>query len=212
MLYGAPSICLLAGLGLTDLLSRICRLEMQRRAFLGILAGLALLGGGLMVRDLVKPYRVADDVRTRDFARWFWSEQTGRGELACLKTDMGLSFRPRLWRVGMSAVYLFHQRMFSERHRQRRPVDLDPAIYSEDRPLRLVAFDHLPAGIPAFDRWLAALEGSFQVKRTETYLIQPGKPEEDWLRDAYVVLELIPREPVGAMARRPAPKPAGRRL
>ena len=90
--------------------------------------------------------------------------------------------------------------------------DLDPAIYSEDRPLRLVAFDHLPAGIPAFDRWLAALEGSFQVKRTETYLIQPGKPEEDWLRDAYVVLELIPRKPVGAMARRPAAKPAGRRL
>ena len=212
MLYGAPSICLLVGLGLTDLLSRICRLEMQRRAFLGILAGLAILGGGLMVRDLVKPYRVADDLRTRNFARWFWSERTGRGELACLKTDMGLSFRPRLWRVGMSAVYLFHQRMFSERHRQRRPVDLDPAIYSEDRPLRLVAFDHLPAGIPAFDRWLVALEGSFQVKRTETYLIQPGTPEEDWLRDAYVVLELIPRQPVGAMARRPAPKPAGRRL
>jgi hypothetical protein len=212
MLYAAPSICLLMGLGLTQFLSRIRRLEVQPRALLGILAALALLGGGLMVRDLVKPYRVADDVRTRDFAHWFWAEQTGSGELACLKSDMGLSFRPRLWRVGMSAVYLFHQRKFSERHRQRRPVDLDPAIYSEDRPLRLVAFDHLPAGIPAFDRWLAAVERSFRVQRTETYVIQPGKPEEDWLRDAYVVLELIPREPVGAMARRPAPKPDGRRL
>jgi|SRR5208282_2001513 len=212
MLYAAPSICLLMGLGLTQFLSRIRRLEVQPRALLGILAGLALLGGGLMVRDLVKPYRVADDLRTRDFARWFWAEQTGSGELACLKSDMGLSFRPRLWRAGMSAVYLFHQRKFSERHRQRRPVNLDPALYSEDRPLRLVAFDHLPAGIPAFDRWLAAVERSFRVGRTETYVIQPGKPEEDWLRDAYVVLQLIPREPVGAMARRPATKPAERRL
>jgi hypothetical protein len=212
MFYAAPSICLLMGLGLTELLSRIRRLEVQRRAFLGILTGLALLGGWMMHRDLVKPYRVADDLRTRNFARWFWAQQTGSSELACLKSDMGLSFGPRLWRVGMSAVYLFHQRIFSERHRQRRPVDLDPAIYAEDRPLRLVAFDHLPTGIPAFDRWLEAVQRSFQVKRTETYLIQPGKPGEDWLRDAYVVLELIPRKPVGAMARGSALNPAGRRL
>ncbi len=212
MLYAAPSICLLMGHGLTEILSRIPRLEVQPRALQGILAGLALLGGGLMVRDLVEPYRVADDLRTRDFARWFWSEQAGNGELACLKSDMGLSFRPRLWRVGMSAVYLFHQRMFSERHRRRRPVDLDPAIYSEDRPLRLVAFDHLPAGIPAFDRWLAVVERSFRVRRTETYVIQPGKPAEAWLRDAYVVLELVPREPAGAMARRPGADPAARRF
>jgi len=212
MLYTAPSICLLMGLGLTEFLSRIRRLDGQPRALLGILVGLALLGGGLMVRDLVKPYRVAADLRTRDFARWFWTERAGSGELACLKSDMGLSFRPGLWRSGMSAVYLFHQRMFSERHRGRRPVDLDPASYSEDRPLRLVAFDHLPAGIPAFDRWLAALERSFRVQRTETYVIQPGKPAEDWLRDAYVVLELIPREPAGAMARRPAAEPAPRQF
>jgi len=212
MQYLAPSICLLMGLGLTVLLSRIRRIEVQRRAFLGILAGLAIVGSGLVIRDLVKPYRVAGDVRTRDFARWFWSERSRQGELACLKSDMGLSFRPRLWRVGMSAVYLFHQRMFSDRHRQRRAADLDPARYSEDRPLRLVAFDHVPAGIPAFDQWLAGVGHSFQLRRTETYVIQPGKPEEDWLRDAYVVLELIPRTESRAMARRSTPKPGGGRF
>ncbi len=212
MLYAAPSICLLTGLGLTELLARIRPPQSRRRVFLGLLTSLALLGGWIMHRDLVKPYRVADDLRTRDFARWFWSRQSGKGELACLKSDLGLSSGPRLWRVGMSAVYLFHQRMFSERHRQRRPVDLDPSFYSLDRPLRLVAFDHLPTGNLAFDGWLAALERSYGVKHTETYLIQPGKPGEDWLRDAYVVVELFPREPVGAMARRPAAKAAGRRL
>jgi hypothetical protein len=212
MLYAAPSICLLTGLGLTELLARIRKLQAQRRVFLGILTALALLGGWMMHRDLMKPYRVADDLRTRDFARWFWSRQSGKGELACLKSDLELSFGPRLWRVGMSAVYLFHQRMFSERHRQRRPVDLDSSVYSMDRPLRLVAFNHLPTGNPVFDGWLAALERSYEVKQTDTYLIQPGKPGEDWLRDAYVVVELFPRQPVGAVARRPAAKPAGRRL
>ena len=212
MLYAAPSICLLTGLGLTEFLARIRQVEVRRRAFQGVLAGLVLLGGWMIHRDLVKPYRVADDLRTRDFARWFWAQQAGSGELVCLKSDMGLSFPPRLWRVGMSAVYLFHQRKFSERHRLRRAVDLDPAIYSEDRPLRLVAFDHLPTEIPGFDTWFAAMQRSFLVKRTETYLIQPGKPGEDWLREAYVVLELVPREPVGTMARRPAPPLAGRRL
>ena len=100
--------------------------------------------------------------------RWFWTEH-GSGEMACLKSDLGLSFRPRLWRTGMSAVYLFHQRMFSEHRRERRPVNLDPAGYSEQRPLRLVAFDQLPAGISAFDRWLEAQECVFRVTRTATY-------------------------------------------
>ncbi len=159
-----------------------------------------------MVRDLRKPYRVIEDLRTRDFARWFWTEQ--RGELACLKSDFGLSFRPRLWRVGMSAVYLFHQRKYSERHRQGSPVDLDPAIYSSDRPLRLVAFDQMPTDSPAFQNWLLELERSFRLQQTETYVVQPGKPAEPWLRDAYVVLELIPRShlepPPGGLTANPA--------
>jgi hypothetical protein len=176
------------------------------------LAGLGLLVSLLVARDLAKPYRVADDVRTREFARWFWNEKSRNAELACLKSDFGLSFCPRLWQVGMSAVYLFHQRMFSDRHHQRRPVDLDPARYSEDRRLRLVAFDHLPSGIPAFDQWLAALSHSFELRQTESYVIHPGKPGEDWLRDAYVVLELVPRVDTRAMARDPGPIPAGRRF
>ena len=138
-------------------------------------------------------------------------EKSRDGELACLKTDLGLSFQRRLWRVGMSAVYLFHQRKFSERHRRHARPDLDPASYSETRPLRLVAFDHLPADVSAFEQWLAVLGRSFELRRTETYEIQPGKPTEDWLRDAYVVLEWVPRvrRPSVAAERRTV---GGRRL
>ena len=50
--------------------------------------------------------------------------------------------------------------------------------FSEDRPLRLVAFDHLPSDVSALRQWLARLGRSFELRRTETYVIQPGKPKE----------------------------------
>jgi hypothetical protein len=193
MLYLAPAICLLAGLGLADLLDRIRPQRLHRLVPLGILAALSILGSGLIVRDLAKPYRMIEDVRTRDFARWFWSEYAPHGEVVCLKSDIGLPFRPKLWRVGMSAVYLFHQRMYSDRVRNRRPVNLDPDHHSESHPLLLVAFDHLPTYSPGYQQWLGAVSRRYELRRTETYVIQPGKPEEDWLRDAYVVLEFVPR-------------------
>lgn len=212
MQYAAPSICLLTGLGLAYLLAQFDQIHVQRRALLGVLTALSFLGLGLLARDIARPYRVPDDVRTREFARWFWTEKTRDGEVACLKTDLGLSFHTHLWRVGMSAVYLFHQRMFSERHRQHRRLDLDPARYSEDRPLRLVAFDHLPTDVSAFEQWLAAMGRSFELRRSETYVIHPGKPTEDWLRDAYVVLEWVPRSRPRALAQRPVERPTGRRF
>ncbi len=192
MQYVAPSICLLAGLGLAVLLERLGRQQSRRRALRTVVAGLAVLGLGLMVRDLGRPYRVESDVRTREFARRFWSHQLLEGELACLKSDFGLSFSHRQWSVGMSAVYLHHQRMFSPRHSNRGAADLS-ALVRDGRPLRLVAFDHLPDDVAAFNAWLGGLSRNFDIRRAEEFLVQPGKPKEDWLRDAYVVLELVPK-------------------
>jgi hypothetical protein len=195
MQYAAPSICMLAGLGLSVVLERVARSRVGRRGWAGAILGLTLLGTGLMVRDLACPYRVESDVRTREFARRLWSQGSHLGELACLKSDFGLAFSQSQWSVGMSAVYLHHQRMFSPRHRSRGSVNLDPNRYSEDRPLRLVAFDHLPEEVPAFKRWLMALEDRFRLQGRDSFEVQPGKPGEDWLRDAYEILELVPRQP-----------------
>ena len=93
----------------------------------------------------------------------------------------------------MSAVYLFHQRMFSDRHHRGIPVDVDSLSRGQLRPWRLVAFDRLPSESHAFDRWLHKVSGTCELTKTELYQIQPGKPGEEWLRDAYVVLELVPR-------------------
>jgi hypothetical protein len=192
MQYLAPSICLLMGLGMSVLLARIAVLRHREGVSNGILVVLAVFGLGLITRDLVEPYRVLEDMQARDFARWFWTEKSKDAQVACLKTDFGLSFHPGLWRAGMSAVYLFHQRMYLPRSSRGGAVLLDPARDKSDRPLRLVSFDHIPVGIPAFDRWLRSLVPGMELRRVDTYVVQPGKPGEEWLRERYHVLELAP--------------------
>ena len=76
--------------------------------------------------------------------------------------------------------------------------------------MRLVAFDALPRNLPGFEAWFSELGRSFEVRRTDSYLIQPGKPGEDWLRDAYDVLELVPRTTARSVAVAPDGPPVRR--
>ena len=199
-LYLAPSLCLLAGLGAAGLMARIPRERARLRVLWILVLGFLGLGCGIIARDLVRPYRTAEDVRTRDFARWFWTEDPRGVGAVCTRTDLGLSFRPELWRSGMSAVYLFHHYQYAARRRQGRPLEIDPASYSPDRPLRAVVFDGLPATEPLFRRWLQAMQQRFVLRRIETFVIHPGKPAEPWLRDAYAVLEFTPRPGLAGLA------------
>jgi hypothetical protein len=212
MQYVAPSICLLMGLGMAELAALVPWDNTRRGAIASALAALGLLGCGIVARDLVKPYRVKEDAATRDFARWFWKEKTRDAGLACVKTDLGLSFNERLWRVGMSAVYLFHQRMYSDRHRRREPLELDPRKYGEDRPLRLVVFDYTPLGREKLGMFQTGLGRSFDLRRTESYIVQAGSVQEDWLGDAYTVLEFVPRREPSATAAGSAQAQNPRRL
>jgi hypothetical protein len=210
MQYLAPSICLLAGLGLGALCGRLPR-PLLRRGLLGVsLVALAAFGSGLIVRDSAAPYRIAGDARTREFARWLWQEGGGGAELVCLKTDLGVSLNRRLWNVGMSAVYLFHQRMYSERHRRHEPAVLEPGRFGPERPLRVVVFDYAPFDDRTLDRCRGRLGSGFACRKADSYVIHPGTDQEDWLRDACTVLEFVP-EPPGA-TRSIARGPAGERL
>ena len=117
-----------------------------------------------MVRDLVKPYRVNDDVRTRDFARWFWNEKSGRG--AGLPEDRPGALVQRAVSGGSACR-------------------LSTCFTSGCSPSGIAGGDRsilIPRSIPRtgrfawslsitcpresrhFDRWLAALEGSFQAE------------------------------------------------
>jgi hypothetical protein len=197
MQYLAPSICLLAGLGLGALCARISR-PPWRRAVIGLaLAAMMIFGAGLIVRDAIAPYRTLGDVRTREFARRLWQDGAKDAEMVCLKSDLGLSLDQRLWKVGMSAVYLFHQRVYSERHRRGERVVLDPGRFGPERPLRLVVFSYADFDAETLDRCRARLAQGFELRRSDSYVVHPGTAAEDWLRDAYTVLEFVPR-PEGA--------------
>ena len=94
-----------------------------------------------------------------------------------------------------------------------RPAALALGRYSESYRLRLVGFDELPVDHPAFRHWAPAVEHAFTLKKTETYVIQEGKPGEEWLRDAYVVREYVPRaDDSRQLAREAGTLPGGKRF
>lgn len=193
MQYLAPSACLLAGLGMAVLAARIRRPEWSRRVPRILLGAMAALIVGLIVKDLARPYRVAKDVRTRDFARQFWTEQARDADLACVKTDFGVEIEPHTWRAGMSAVYLFHQRMYSPRHRRGEPFRLEPGRYDEERPLRVVLFRDYDGELPGVKGWLAEMDRDFEPWRSTEFVVDPGSSHESWLRDAYGVFDFVSR-------------------
>jgi hypothetical protein len=190
--YLAPSICLLTGLGAAVLFDRLSSPAWRSRG-LGLTVGLlAILGFSLAGRDLVQPYRVPADATSRAFARWLWTESSPDAELLCVKSDLGLSFQPELWKRGMSAVYLFHQGTSAHKNRIERPAERLSTL-SRVRPLRLVFFDEVPRDNSKFQRWLGKILSSYRIGETREFVVSAGKPDERWLRERYVVLELEPR-------------------
>ncbi len=189
--YLAPTFCLLVGVGWSGFLDRASQARAADRR-LGLAVGmLAGLGAFVIVGDVARPYRVIGDQRTREFARWFWTEYAQGPELICVRDDLGLRYqgRPNLWRSGMSAVYLCHRAMFAKAVARPRPTPTPV-----DQPLRLVFFDAIPADDPAVGTLLARLEQSHAIGRPEEFVIAPGKPGEPWLRDRYLVVPLEPRQ------------------
>jgi hypothetical protein len=155
---------------------------------LTLLAGIGIF---LIVRDLCEPYRVRGDLETRQFAQRFWHQSRGEADLVCVKSDLGLNFQPHLWNRGMSAVYLFHRGMFA-RPRPRHD-ELEATRDGVRRAAELVFFDELPRDNILFEKWLARIGETYHIKAPRDYTVNPGKPGELWLRDRYVVLDLVPR-------------------
>jgi hypothetical protein len=190
--YLAPSICLFAGLGAAVVLSRL-PWSFRRWAFrstVGLLAGLGLF---LIGRDLVQPYRVWEDEQSRRFARHFWRDDARDAKLVCVKSDLGLAFQPKLWTSGMSAVYLFHRGMYAHPS-GRGAVPISALRQADECPSRLVFFDELPRENVLFDEWVTRLALAYRIGPPRVFTVNPGKPGELWLREQYVVLDLVPEQ------------------
>jgi hypothetical protein len=197
MQYVAPAACLLAGLGLATLIAWAPVERRQRHALAASLSLLALLGGGLLCKDLVQPYKHPRDDVNRQFARWFWRDNAVGAEVACAERDLGLEI-DQIGRTCSSPEYFCNQRIYS-RHSGRRE---EPhwARITNDHPLRVVL--HMVEGDRrddrALDAWLADLQTRRQLALAgvDRYRLNVGTGE---MHGRLIeVFQLVPRNSLQA--------------
>jgi hypothetical protein len=198
MQYIAPTVCLMAGLGLSTLLARVLR--PARRAAAIRVAAVTLAAAGIiaLADDFRHPYRAIYDYQAREFARRFWPEQARGAEVACLQWDFGIATRHE--GLARTAIYLCNQQIYSPRQRRGGGPRWD--LVTPDRPLRCIAFDDAIIKSPAATAWLASFEARFTLrKRMDLVVSTTGldmKPWDDHVR----IFEFQPKpdRPAGPIA------------
>ena len=117
-------------------------------------------------------------------------------DLGLMKTDLGLVIRPEHWDIHFTEYYLCYQKIYSERHRQNRPLRAERI--SEDHPLRCVFFNESPEGSPLFQAWMAEMSRSFVYRGSRDYTVTGVGPRGPDFANQYRVYEFVPRP--GAVA------------
>ena len=181
-----PSTLLFAAAGLGGFVCRARRFPLGHWAIPALTVVLAAMGLGRLAHDLVTPYRTPWDRSARDFARWFWDELSVDAELVCVRTDLGISFRPEAWAYDAADQYLCLQRIYSRRHQQRRPPNWDKI--SAERPLRCVLLNRMPAEVPAFLDWIETQRDRYRLRDVRTYPASRGSRAEPRRPTWYVSL------------------------
>jgi hypothetical protein len=200
MQYIAPAVCLLTGLGLSSLITWCPGAIHKRRLLVGSLSLLAVIGGGLLIKDLARPYKHEHDFVNREFARWFWRDNAVGAELVCAERDLGLDYR-RLGRCYSSPEFHCNQRIYSTSGRGQ-PPRWDRI--SAEHPLRIVL--HCVEGDkrnPEFLRaWLDEIQSahSLALVDVESYRLNIGS--DNHCGRLIEVFELIPHG--SAQAARPS--------
>ena len=190
--FEGPMICLLAGHGLAWAIGRLRSPGSYRRAAVVCLVAFGAIGFGSIVADIVRPAKSREDLRAREFARWFWRDAGRDAEVACARTDLGLDFEGGPIHYGRSADYLCYQAIFSSRHSRRAPLDW--AKVSVARPLRCVLYDGVPADSTLFAGWMDRMSRHYRLTRTETYRVNAGIcPKGVSSEDHIAVLEFVPK-------------------
>lgn len=191
MQYMVPAICLLSGQGLASLLRLVSNPVRRRRAIRVALSAYLVLAAVFVVLTLVRPYKLRRDLQAREFASWFWENLDHNAELACARADLGILTDPRIWNGVWSDYYLCYREIYSERHRQDRPLEIREI--SEDNPLKCVFFYKRPEDSPAFQAWMERMERSFVLRDIEEYLVRGRDPGAPDFENAYIVYEFVPR-------------------
>lgn len=171
-LYLAPLVCLLAGFGAALFVAWLARGRPHPGYGLPILlVAMALVPVGSMVRDTFSPGKTAADARARDFARWFWVEQSRDAELVCMELDWRINLAPGSDEVFYSALYLCNARICSPRLERGEPPQLDRV--SAERPLRCVQYhsQRFPLDEKALAAWLAQMSRRWRLVDRRQYRV-----------------------------------------
>jgi len=195
-LYLAPLICLPAGLGAARMVSLIRPPKIRAGVMVVFLGALGIFGAGNIILDMARPYKNREDVASRRFARKFWAEESRDAELACVYTDLGLDFFPRLWNWGHSSRYLCNQAIYSPLH-QDGPHQPRWEMVSPDRPLKFVVFS-VPARFEpyaeldreAWESWRAEIETRYRLSGYRKHQVNEEVPSH---HEVYEVYEFVPR-------------------
>jgi len=165
VLYMAPAVCLLAGLGAASLVVWRNRrgVVSGRTTLLILFVLLAAVAVGSIARDFARPYRTRDVLTHRDFARWFWPNKEYDAEVACWDADVpeGRSSPPA--QLASATLYLCNRQVYSPHRAAGRPVAW--SRISATHPLRVVRYSasHAAEPEPAFDRWLTELAARYDL-------------------------------------------------
>jgi len=207
MIFEAPAICLLCGMGLATMIARL-RSSRRRQWAVGMTAaGLAVAGLVLLGLTLANPWKSVSDENSRLFARSFWTEGARDSELVCVKADLGLGFSQRNWTLFRSALYLCNQRIYSPRHRAGAGVNWN--LVSAHRPLRCVLYNERPEDNPACSAWLVEMTEQFELSNRRSFVINESSHRDDGtdVEDRYTVFDFVPRslEPARRIVRDTSP-------
>jgi hypothetical protein len=182
MQYIAPTVCLMAGLGLSTFLAWTLRPKRRAAAIRIAAAIMAAAGIIALVDDFRHPYRAIYDDQAREFARRFWPEQSRDAEVACMQWDFGVATRHE--GLARTAIYLCNQQIYSPR--QRRGGGPRWSLVTTERPLRCIAFDDAIIKSPATTARLESIEARYTLrKRVDLVVPTTGldmKPWDDHVR------------------------------
>jgi hypothetical protein len=177
--YLAPQICILIAVGAVQMLEWwSARGFSWRRGLAWDCALLAAIGGGIMVRDVARPYKTASDYRARAFAQGFWFSASRAEEVVCLKSDLGLDFVPEQHReLSWAAQYLCNRALEVNRYRLQPP---DWSRISGERPLRCVLYreSRFPFEQQRFEKWLTEMQQRYKLVGRESLSFPRYRPDD----------------------------------
>jgi hypothetical protein len=199
-LFLAPWICMLLGCGLASVAPSLCRRlawtgQSSPKIVRGMLAVLAAIGVMTSVRDIAWPYKSIGDSKDRAFAQWFWNQHGRFAEVACMKDDLGLDPSPSTYaHLNYSAVFRCNRMIYSDRHRQRRPIAWERISAYHPLICAMYRDPWEPFDQEMLDAWLQEMSIGFTLtNRTELPVERKDHNGRKLVVDAFVeVFQFIP--------------------